>query len=219
MVAFKDLTEKQKNELAALPYRVGLWISQSDKTGGIDADVQEKRALHSIITGFTQDFLKSEFVEKLMLHTMAMNDKWTEWENDLDSVPDECRAAVGDLVEKLEEKDIMSFKITLMEIARNVAMAFRERGDHDSFFGRIRLYCLMTWDSLTSVVTHQQPRTMVELTNISQYESKALAKLEEALRPDVHEGLPNTYEDDGDINDGFDEFEDVPEELEKETGA
>lgn len=205
MVAFTDLPEKQKNDLAALPYRVGLWISESDKTGGIDADQQEKRALHSIITGFTQDFLKSEFVEKLMLHTMAMNEKWGEWEDDLDAVPDECRAAIDDLALKLEEKDITSLKITLMEIARNVAMAFREREDFDTPLGRVKLYFLITWDNVLSVITHQQPKTMVELMNISQHESRALQKLSEVLKPDLEEGLPNTYQ--SEYEDEFNEYE------------
>ena len=219
MVAFTDLPEKQRNKLASLPYRVGLWISESDKTGGIDADQQEKRALHSIITGFTQDFLKSEFVEKLMLHTMAMNDKWSGWEENLDNVPDECRAAIDDLALKLEEKDITSLKITLMEIARNVAMAFRERDDQDTMTGRFKLYCMMTWDNLCSVVTHQQPKTLVEFMNISQHESRALQKLGEALKPDLEEGLPNTYQnndDDDELSEyEFDDEEESEEFIEK----
>lgn len=206
MVAFTDLPEKQRNDLAALPYRVGLWISESDKTGGVDADQQEKRALHGIITGFTQDFLKSEFVEKLMLHTMAMNEKWDEWEENLDAVPDECRAAIDDLALKLEEKDITSLKITLMEIARNVAMAFRERDDHDTLWGQAKLYFMMSWNNMMSVFTYQQPKTMVEFLNISQHESRALQKLGEVLKPDLGEGLPNTYRNE-DEDDEFSHYE------------
>lgn len=194
MKEFQDLDEKQKERLASLPYRVGLWISKSDETGGVEADVNEKRALHSIITGFTQDFLKSQFVEQLMLQTMALNDQWSNWESDLDQVPNECRQAIDELVGDLEQKDILSLKITLMEIARNVAMAFRENNYHDTMFGKVKLYFMMMFDSIKCTATHQQPKTMIELTNISRDESKALMELEKTLRPEFAEGLPNTYD-------------------------
>ncbi len=215
MTTFNDLDEKQKAQLASLPYRVGLWISKSDETGGVEADRNEKRALHSIITGFTQDFLKSEFVEQLMLGTMALNDKWSSWEDDLDKVPEECSAAIEMLSDKLERKDILSLKITLMEVARNVAMAFRESSFHETFFGKLSLYFIMTFDSIRAVITHQQPKTMVELVNISRDESVALAQLSKVLRVGEVDGLPNTYVDvyaDYEFEEDYDEGADAAAE-------
>lgn len=196
MSYFDTFSEEQKALLAALPYRVGLWISKSDEDGGIEADEQERQALHGIITGFTQDFLKSEFVEALMLQTMARSEHWDKWDENLDSVPSECGQALDMIIDKLEQKDVLSFKITLMEIARNVAMAFRETDYESTLLGRMRLSMKIGWDRLLTLFTHQQPKTMIELLNISQAEHKALDILGDALRIEKTEGQPNKYADD-----------------------
>lgn len=215
MTAFENLDDKKKMQFASLPYRVGLWVSKSDETGGLEADQNEMRALHSIITGFSQDFLKSEFVEQLMLHTMAMSEKWGAWGRNLDKVPQECEEAIAYLSDKLEQKDMLSFKITLMEIARNVALAFQESDFHNTLLGRLRLYLVMTFDNMRSLVTHQQPKTMLELTNISYEENKALEKLSEVLRVEETDGLENSsiFEDD----DEYAFEEESPAEIEQTT--
>ena len=55
---------KQRELIVSLPYRVGLWISESDTSGGDEADEAERNALHLMMTGYAEDFLKSEVVEE-----------------------------------------------------------------------------------------------------------------------------------------------------------
>ena len=64
-------SEEERQLLIKLPYRAGLWISASDTTGGDESDEAEKQALASIVRGFTEDFLKSEFVEAVMRESAA----------------------------------------------------------------------------------------------------------------------------------------------------
>lgn len=128
MSSLENFSPDQQAMLVALPYRVGLWVSASDTSGGGDADEAEMRVLQSIVTGFAEDFLKSAFVQDLMEQTTARRAEWASWENDLDSVPTECSNAVDFLAERIDRKELTSFKLSVMEIATDVAMAYREEG-------------------------------------------------------------------------------------------
>ena len=87
-------SEEQRQLLIALPYRAGFWVSESDDAGGEEADKIERATLEGIIEGFTADFCKTEVVEELMQNALASKDKWTKWEEDIDKVPEECRAGI-----------------------------------------------------------------------------------------------------------------------------
>jgi len=50
-----QLTEDQRTLLVSLPYRAGLFVSQSDNAGGDDSDDAEMQALDNIITGYSQE--------------------------------------------------------------------------------------------------------------------------------------------------------------------
>ena len=84
MSYLENFSEDQKQLLIALPYRAGLWVSESDSSGGDHADEAEMMALEGIITGFAQDFCKSEFVEEVMGHTLDKRAQWEEWSKNLD---------------------------------------------------------------------------------------------------------------------------------------
>lgn len=174
-------TEDQRNLLVALPYRVGLWISSSDTSGGEEADAAELQALATIVTGFGEDFLKSEFVQRLMEETLAQQDMWPAWDHNLDEVPAECTRAVDILAEALDRKELASFKLTLMEIATAVAMAYREIEDTGDIALRMRIFIRVLMDRIQAAMAHRPARTMDELMNISESEQSAIDRLATAL--------------------------------------
>lgn len=55
----ENFSKEQQDFLVALPYRVGLWISATDDTGGHESDAVEKQALEQVIVAYVEDFCLS----------------------------------------------------------------------------------------------------------------------------------------------------------------
>jgi hypothetical protein len=182
-------TEEQKRLIVALPYRTGLWVSRSDSTGGAESDAAEIAALRGIITGFAEDFCKSEFVEEIMRETVARPERWTEWESATDSVPNECAEALEIIAEKLPGPDVESFRHNLMEIGMAVALAYREFDGTQSFSGRVKTYLRYYRQRLLSALQNRQALSFDEYLNISRTEHSALSALSRTLNLEYREGL------------------------------
>ena len=181
MALLEDFTKDQRDLLVGLPYRVGLWVGLSDSTGGGDADDAEAEALAAIVTGFAEDFCKSEFVQAMIEETVARRSEWKEWTHNLNDVPGECIRATDLLTERLERKEVTSFKLTLMEIATSVAMAYREFDHNDDLSFRLKVYGRVMVERLRSIFTGQRARSVDEFLNISDAEQKALDVLSQTL--------------------------------------
>ncbi len=126
-MSFLDqLTADQRDIVVSLPYRVGLWVSDSDKSGGGDANLQEMQALSGIIHGFADEMFGSEVMQHIISETISKKARWGEWAKHVDDVPEDCRFAVDVLKEKTSSKDVNAFRNHLMEIGEAVAMAFHE---------------------------------------------------------------------------------------------
>ncbi len=178
----EQFTDDEREFLVSLPYRTGFWVSQSDDVGGDEADELESQALEAIITGFTEDFCKSEFVEELMRQALASKDQWPKWEETAADVPEDCRRAVRILEAQLEHKVVLSFKQNLIEIATTVAMAYREFDETQPFFVKTKVYGRYFWGCMIAAILHKQPPDLDEILNISQAEQTALTTLYEALQ-------------------------------------
>lgn len=181
MARLEDFTQDQRDLLEALPYRVGLWIGTSDTTGGGAADDAEAQALELIVTGFAEDFCKSEFVQAMMEEAVSRRAEWHDWAGNLEDVPAECVRAIDLLSERLDRKEITSFKLTVMEIATAVAMAYRELDHSDNMAHRLKIYSRVIMEKLRAVLTGQRARNIEELLNISEHEQKALDLLSRSL--------------------------------------
>lgn len=177
MTHLDNFTKEQRDMLVALPYRVGLWISASDSSGGNDADSAELDVLTTIITSFSEDFCKSEFAQALLEETTARRDEWPEWSGNLEDVPGECQRCIDLLAERLERKEVTSFKFNLMEIATDVAMAYREFSDNRNLAYRMQVYLRIILGRLKG----DRARSMDEYLNISISEQRALDRLAVAL--------------------------------------
>ena len=181
MTYIEKLNDDERSLLIALPYRVGLWISESDQTGGEEADAYERQALESILYGFAEDYCKSEFVEEIMKQTIAHRDKWEKWGENLDRVPDEVRKAVLITQGRMPQNDVLSLRVTLQQIAHAIAAAFREIDPEPSFSVRAGIFCRYAVARVKSVMKKQAPRPLEDFYNISKAEDAALAELDRAL--------------------------------------
>lgn len=193
MVQLNNFNDDQRQLLIALPYRVGLWVSSSDSSGGCEADQAEMRALTTIVTGFAEDFLKSEFVQRLMEETVAHREQWKKWGDNLDEVPAECTRAVDMLAETLDRKELASFKFTMMEIANFVAMAYREAEHQEGLGFRLQVYSRILMDKLQMMPGRRKARTMDEFLNISESEQAAIDRLARALQIGKISTSPATF--------------------------
>jgi hypothetical protein len=186
-----QFTEEQRAFLIALPYRTGLWISQCDMTGGEEADLREREALEIIVTAFSEDFCKSEFVEELMRQTVVQAESWERWQDGINDVPTECRRAIDMLAPVLERKDISSLKVTLLEIASTVAEAYREEEEEvPGLMPRLLSEMRFVMDRFSANMAGRPAAAKDRFMNISAAEKAALAALTAALLPGKAEGLP-----------------------------
>ena len=115
-LTLKDLDPKIRQSAIRLPYRVGLWMSLADGTGGNTSDKEEQKALETLIMAYSEDFVKSQFVQALMEECMKERGDWINWVENIEDVPKECRDVIAALNGKLERGDIEAFKSNLIEI-------------------------------------------------------------------------------------------------------
>ena len=174
MSLLDEVTETQKQILISLPYRVGLWISKSDTTGGSAATQQELQVLSNIINGFTEEVFGSELMQFIMSATVDGQDRWPDWAENLASVPDDCALAVDVLRQHAGEKDAHAFQVHMMEIGTAVALAFREY-EHMGPLERLMMYV----SYFTSGAAGR--KTLEEFLAVSRAERKALNTLAGAL--------------------------------------
>jgi|JI10StandDraft_1071094.scaffolds.fasta_scaffold149328_2 hypothetical protein len=189
MAYLDHFNEEQRELLIKLPYRAGLWVSVSDTTGGDDSDEAEKMALANIVRSFTEDFLKSEFVEEVMRETVARRDQWDKWSTQTDAIPDEVRKGIEIASAHIDYKHIHALKLSLMDVAMAVAMAYRELDESTPLMAQVRIYSKYWLEHVRAYILKTQPPIMEQFLNISQDEHKALDILSGALRMKEIEGV------------------------------
>jgi hypothetical protein len=181
MVALSGFSASQQELLVRLPYRVGVWISESDDVGGADADAQEIQVLQALIVAYVQDFCKTEFVQVVMEETVAQKDKWETWHGDIDQILDECRSVMEFLDDSLSQKEIAAFRDNLIEIGYSVAMAYCELNDETSLVVKVSTYLGIWIEKIRRALTGAGEKAQEEYLNISALEQKALDELVQAL--------------------------------------
>ncbi len=171
-----DLPLNKRQVLVRLPYRVGLWISQSDTAGGDASDEQEMQALSNIINGFAEDVFGAEAIQFIISETVNNSDLWPQWGENLDDVLQECRESSGLLALHVGEKEARAFQMQIFDIGEAIAMAFTEHEHMDGFIpcAKVRLAYIQARIKGSS-------RSYSEFISISAAERKALAQLSDAL--------------------------------------
>ncbi len=180
MSLLDDLTKDNRETIIRLPYRVGLWVSQADTTGGQEAADQEVQALSNIIEGFAHEVFGSELVQYIMAETVAKKDEWPDWSAGRDSVLADCGLAVDILRDHTDEKDVSAFKARLMEIAEAIALAFSEY-EEASAADKIFSYMSYFLEKIRTYTKKTSQKSLDEYLSISRQERGALGDLARAL--------------------------------------
>jgi len=179
-----NLTDNQTYRLASLPYRVGLYVSQSDQSGGDAASQNEVRALESLIYGFADGVFGSELVQHIMAETIRQKSKWPDWGQHLEQVPDECTDALAILSPYVDHKERAAYSLRLMDIGEAVALAFREDVAGQSGFGRMRAYFKYLSYTRKAKAKKLPVRSFDDFLSISHDERRALIMVADSLGVD-----------------------------------
>lgn len=181
-MSFLDqLSVGQRTLLVSLPYRVGLFVSQSDETGGDDSDDAEMVALSNIITAYSQEVFGAETVQYIICETVRRKSEWEEWSKNLDTIEAQCHEAIDILSEHVDVKEVSAFKNHLIEIGESVALAFREYGESTPLMDKIRVYLFYIKGKRHASKIGMPYKDWEQFINISLDERKALRVIATAL--------------------------------------
>lgn len=176
-----ELSDKDRENIISLPYRVGLWISQSDTSGGDESDEEEKNTLLSLLHGYAQEVFGSETVQHIITETLQKKERWASWDTQLGDVPGDCIIAIENLSNVVDEKELNAYRHHLVEIAESVALAFREEETAQSFMEKIQVYVAYFQGKFKAHMEKRSYKTFDQFLNISMAERKALLTLAHAL--------------------------------------
>ncbi len=176
-----ELTTDQRTLVVSLPYRVGLYISQSDETGGDESDDLEMEALDSIVTGYAQEVFGAETVQYVISETVSRKNEWEEWGRDLSDIHSDLYKSIDILSDSVHEKEVNAFKRHLIEIGESVALAFREYGDHTSLIDKFKMYKYYLRGKKHAKKYEYNYKNWEQFINISLDERKALDGVASAL--------------------------------------
>ncbi|MEM7680043.1 MAG: hypothetical protein AAF182_03465 [Pseudomonadota bacterium] len=178
---FEDLTPDEKELLASLPYRVGVWMSECDDSGGDDSDEQEKRVLENIIEGYAREVFGSELTQYVMTETVMGKEHWQRWsEQDFSKIPGDCEMALEILSRYGEDNDVMAFAHHLVEIAEAVAMAFSEY-QNNNIFTKFTMSLQYSKQVRESKKKGERAKSKHEFLSISPAERAVLIEISDAL--------------------------------------
>ncbi len=173
---FSQLSPDDEKILISLPYRIGLYVSFSDITGGWDAQEAEMKSLTSMLREFSEDFYKTEFAQKVLRECLQARGQWPSLSNGVDKVPDQAKAMVRTLSAMLMPDELEQFCALLMDIAFAVAMAFRENDRPVSSQEKPILREILS--RLGGILAEKHP---LDHINISESERAALRSLADML--------------------------------------
>lgn len=122
---------EERNLVAGLLYRAGVWMSNTDDVSGELDDEREMKALEHILTAFAKKQDGSAFVRETAQAALDSRDYWEEWAARSFDILADCEKAVSVIKQHGNRDDLRSYKATLMEIATIVAQAHGEFGDFD----------------------------------------------------------------------------------------
>lgn len=123
---FPEFSHEEEGTLVSLPYRVGLYISFADTSGGFEAQEAEMQSLSNILREFAEDYCKSEFSQKVLMESLRVRHLWPTWSQNVENVPEEARHITDLLEMHFDDRALRAFKEVLVDIAMSVAMAFKE---------------------------------------------------------------------------------------------
>ncbi len=163
--------------LVSLPYRVGLWVSGSDLTGGGESSRQELQALTVVLHGFAEETFGSETIQRIISETLRLKNKWSSWSAQMETVPEDCEAAIDLMRDYSDLKDVNAFRMNLMDIGEAVALAFQEETKRSMLVS----YLAYLKFSVHKGAARRRKKSFQEFLRISIGEHRALRTLARVL--------------------------------------
>lgn len=177
---FESLTIDQKRLIVRLPYRVGLYVSEADTSGGDHSDAEEKQTLSNIIHGFAQDVMGAESIQHIISTTLMLAEQWPEWDENLDNVPAECVECMMMMEDTVSHKDARAFAVQMYEIGEAIALAYQEYKE-GSFMEDMKLRFAYWQDRKLARKAGLREKAYDEYKSISAAERRALNMLAKGL--------------------------------------
>lgn len=181
MAFLEQFSREDLDLLVSLPYRVGLWISASDRTGGHSADDQEREALERAMATIAGAMFESAMVHEVMAEAFLRKQDWTAWSAELATVTDECRRAIRVMTGRVSQRDVDAYRNNLMRMALTVARAFREDDRNEPWLFRLGRGLSVAVDRVFGALQGEKFNPD-DILNISYDEDQALNDLAKALR-------------------------------------
>lgn len=181
MKYLSKLPQDLQDLIISLPFRVGLFISESDQTGGDESAEAERKALENIVTFYVEDTVKGEFAHEVMLNTLNNKAKWEEWTHNIDQTPDECSRLSYMLKDVIEPKEILAYKQNLIEVAIVIAQAYCEFDENSSTMTKLEVYFTLFLKRMQAMFSGEQAPSNDYVLNISPSERAAIKLLSKNL--------------------------------------
>ncbi len=181
MTILSVLSDSQRNNIVSLPYRVGIWVSESDAGGGDHSDEREIQALTNILNGFAEEVFGAETVQHIISETLNRQSEWPDWAKNLGAIEEDCRTAMDVLYHKMDEKEVKAFKQHLIEIGEAVALAFREYDASQTMLNKMPVYIAYYIGKTKASMQKTSYKSLDQFLNISPKERKTLTALARSL--------------------------------------
>lgn len=185
MAFLEQFADQDRAMIVSLPYRVGLWVSTVDETGGRKAAVREMETLRAIIDSRMVGMFSSAFVHEVMTEIMAHAHQWPDWADDAENALRDCVKVLDLLSARLSARDVDAYRENIMRIGVEVASAFREFDLKAPLCSRLWAKVRLSIDKLVGALrreTYESER----LLSISYEEDLALSQLAVALKLPGH---------------------------------
>lgn len=181
MARIDELSPAEKELVASLPYKVGVWMGQAADEGGDKDDRLEMQALERVLDEFSKGIKVPPFVRQVCSEALERRVRWDSWSSSYMNVPDECRQAVAVLkaVEAINDRDIRFYRSALRKVAIAVAEAYGEFGMLDEESGAEKAGGFL--DKLGEAIGAFTGADEPSPENISPAEQEALSALVKAL--------------------------------------
>lgn len=184
MAFLEQFADDDRTMIVSLPYRVGLWLSTVDNTGGRGSQSQELDSLEKIIGNPRPGMFRSAFVHEVMGEVVARKKEWPRWAEQTENVLSDCRRVQLVLNGKVTPRDGDAYRENLVLIGSEVAAAFREADMQQPLFAKIGTRIRLSVDKLVGSLRGEVYESE-RLLSISLEEDMALSQLAAALRGDA----------------------------------
>lgn len=178
MTNLKNFTKEEHALLVSVPYRVGIWISNSDDNEKTKFDdKRERQALSLAVSKLAGRSKKMPFAAKIMQDIQSYKGMWANWEDhhlEKDILSD-LQKAIMLCREKASKNDLNQYKYAVWQVGIVVAQSFGEHIDPDR---EMHVNHFFTW--IGSMVSG--PSLGKNPENMSPAEKIALKKLRAVLK-------------------------------------